>query len=412
MIDNLSFKGRIQQVVQGIPSQFDQIALLRNSGIKLLQAKSYLNSPITAAQIEALPTVEEHLGVQWLYLTISLPVAAALVGQNMIHNGLEALKYELKCIRSLVKWVLNSYGFTPQQISLYLDNVEVQTVELTWHTATASRAAALNAQARTIAHFVALEKIKGRHDVQVADVDIWIRNSKTCMLVTFKDGSQFRQYLKAEQASSRTRNNRRACFVSKSMRQHLDVILAAIDTHLRNEVILSHNFLTENDILHPRDWTAESLESAIGRVMTMGRLNQRRVTKSSELLRDGLSPEVLATADRYLAGETIEGSVSPQLLAKHRRLLLDKGLDIAEEHRLSRSNSVSRAGLQIQYDKRWVPDDMLRDFAVGEESAPMIMQELDIQVPARQPIRTGDQPPVVYARQPPPRPSYFEENFE
>lgn len=226
--------------------------------------------------------------------------------------------------------------------------------------------------------------------MQVADVDIWIRNSKTCMLVTFKDGSQFRQYLKAEQASSRTGNNRRACFVSKSMRQHLDVILAAIDTHLRNEVILSHQFLTEHDILHPRNWTAKALESAIGRVMTMGRLNQRRVTKSSELVRDGLSPEVLATADRYLAGGTIEGSVSPQLLAKHRRLLLDKSLDIAEPHRSSRSNSVSRTGLQIQYGKRWVPDDRLRGFAVGEKSAQMIMRELDIQVAAHRPMCGGD----------------------
>ena len=376
MIDNFTFKGRIRPVVNGTTSRFDQVAIIRNSTIKTVPTTSYLNSPVTGAQIEILPSTEVLAGIAWETLTIKLPVAATLAGQNMIHNGLDELQYELKCIRRLVKWVLLSYQFDEREIAFFLQNGEVQSAELTWHTATASRRAALLAQARTIAHFVALENIRGRHDVQVFDVDIWIRNGKTCMLVTFKDGSQFRQYIKAEQATSRTKSNRRACFVSKMMRQHFEEIVAAIDTHLRNEVILSHKLMKKLGILHPRDWSIESLEAAIKAVMTMGRLNQGRVTKPSDLVRDGLSPQVLETADRYFAGESNTDRLSPQVRSKHRRLLASKRLDIAEERRPSRSQSIARAGLQLQYTKRWVPDGAIRRLGICQESAVAITELL------------------------------------
>lgn len=377
MIDNITFKGRIRPVALGITSQFDQVTIHRNSVTKSVPTTSYLNSPVTGAQIETLPTSEEFAGVPWVVLNIKIPAAAALAGQNMIHNGLEVLELELKCIRRLVKWILRSYQFDEQEISFFLDNLEVQSAELTWHTATASRRAALLAQARTIAHFLALQKIKGRHDVQVVDVDIWNRNGKICMLVTFKDGSQFRQYIKAEQATSRTKNNRRACFVSKNMRQHFNVIVAAIDTHLRNEAILSHGLMSELDILHPRNWTTQTLELAIEAVMTMGKLNQRRVTKPSELVRDGLSPEVLRTADHHFSGKSNSGRLSAQVLSKHRRLLVAKQLDIAEARRPSRSRSIARAGLQLRYAKHWVAGDSLRGFAICEESAFRIMEAIE-----------------------------------
>jgi hypothetical protein len=377
MIDNITFKGRIRPVVYGTTSRFDQVSIIRNSTTKIVPTTSYLNSPVTAAQIEILPSTEVLAGITWEALTIKLPVAAAVAGQNMIHNGLDVLQCELKCIRRLVKWVLLSYQFNEREIAFYLEKLEVQSAELTWHTETANRRAALLAQARTIAHFMALQKIKGRHDVQVVDVDIWIRNGKTCMLVTFKDGSQFRQYIKAEQATSRTKGNRRACFVSKTMRQHFDVIVAAIDTHLRNEVILSYELMKKLGILHPRKWTIAAIEAAIEAVMTMGRLNQRRVTKPSDLVRDGLSPEVLETADRHFAGKSNTDRLSPQVLSKHRKLLASKRLDIAEARRPSRSQSIARAGLQIQYAKRWVPGDEARGFGICQESAAAITKLLE-----------------------------------
>lgn len=377
MLDQTTLKGRIKQVVQGIPSQFDQIALLKNTVIKMLPANSYLQSPLTGAQINVLPSVEEHGGSQWLYLTIHVPVAAALAGQNMIHNGLEALPQELKCLRRLLKYVLTYFQLTADEINQFLTSLEVQLLELTWHTATSSRRAATLLQARTITHFKALQKAKGRHDVEVNDVDIWWRNDKTCMLVTFKDDSQFRQYIKAEQATSRTKANRRACFVSKKMRSHFAAILTAIDTHLRNEVILSQKLLAERGLLHPRSWTAEKLETAIEHVMTMGRLNQRRVSHFADLKHDGLSPEVVATAERYFAGKVLVESMKPQVLSKHRGILQKKNLDIAEKRPPSRAKSISRAGMQLQYSKRWVPDKQLGVLAVGEHGGPAIFEMLD-----------------------------------
>jgi hypothetical protein len=377
MIDNITFKGPIRPVAYGIATQFDQVAILRNSVIKTVPTTSYRNSPVTGAQVETLPSSEELAGVRWEVLTIKIPAAATLAGQNMIHNGLEVLELELKCIRRLVKWILRSYQFDEQEITFFLDNLEVQSAELTWHTATASRRAARLALTRTIAHFLALQKIKGRHDVQVVDVDIWNRNGKICMLVTFKDESQFRQYIKAEQATSRTKSNRRACFVSKNMRQYFDVIIAAIDFHLRNEVILSYELMKELGILHPRKWTIAAIEAAIEAVMTMGRLNQRRVTKPSDLVRDGLSPEVLKTADHHFSGGSNAFRLSPQVLSKHRRLLISKRLDIAEARRPSRSQSIARAGLQHQYAKRWVPGVAVRGFGICEESAFAIMEAIE-----------------------------------
>jgi len=372
MIDHITLKALVRPFIPGAPSQFDQVAILRNSIIKTVPTTSYLNSPVTGAQVEVLPSVEDVGGTSWQFLTITIPVAATLAGQNMVHNGLEALPHELKCIRALVKWVLRSYQFTQEETAMFLKNTIIQTVEFTWHIVTASRRATLNAQARTIAHFDALENIKGRHDVLVKDVDIWCRNGKTCMLVTFKDGSQFRQYIKAEQATSRTKNNRRACFLSKKMRPYLPMILEAIDTHLRNEVILSASFLNERGLLHPRSWTAEAIESAIVAVMDMGRLNQRRVLKSSDLVRDGLSPEVLKTVERYFSGEPMADSLSPQVFSKHRKLLLPRNIDIADE----RSNSVSRGGMQLQFAKRWIPGDELSKLAICDDSANAIFEFL------------------------------------
>ena len=65
MIDNITFKGPIRPVVYGIASQFDQVAILRNSVIKTVPTTSYRNSPVTGAQIETLPSSEERAGVRW-----------------------------------------------------------------------------------------------------------------------------------------------------------------------------------------------------------------------------------------------------------------------------------------------------------------------------------------------------------
>ena len=64
------------------------------------------------------------------------------------------------------------------------------------------------------------------------------------------------------------------------------------------------------------------------------------------------------------------------MLSKHRRLLVSKRLDIAEARRPSRSQSIARAGLQIQYAKRWVPGDKVRGFGICQESAAAITKLL------------------------------------
>ena len=357
--------------------RFDQVEIIRNSRRFSKVTTNYLHSPRTGAQFKLVPTLESIGGVPWVHLTFVIPVAAVLAGHGLVHNGLEVIKHELKGVRKLVIWALRSYQFEKVEIDNYLAGVVALGCELTWHTQTSSLDAAKQAQARTIAHFTALQKIKSRHDAHVQKVEVVTSNGHTCLLVTFKDGSQFRQYIKAEQALSRTKNDRQACFVSKDMRKHLGGMLSAVGTHLRNEVMPSAKMLQDHGLTKFSDWNPAALGKVIDEVLTNARLDRRRIVRHQELDRSGLSQEVLATVDAYFAGTDLEKGMSPQLFSKHRSILLAKDVDIQLELGTGRNKITATGGLQLLYSKRWKPTFDLGELAVSSQNIGDIMKSLD-----------------------------------
>jgi hypothetical protein len=139
-------------------------------------------------------TIEQQFDRPTAYVEISIPLASAIIGQNYVHAGLDSIRWEVVCAAYLVRLILVTLGFTPAEVERFLQLSEVHLCELTWHTPTASTKARGSLQQRTAAYFESMKKLSRRHDVLVSNVDYRRRNGQPGLLVTLKDGDEFRQY--------------------------------------------------------------------------------------------------------------------------------------------------------------------------------------------------------------------------
>ena len=374
MFDTTSFKGPLGRPVSHHQTHISVLTHHRNLQSKVLRATTFINSPLTGRQIDVEYTVEDHEGVPTAFVTITLPTAAASVGHNYAHAGLASVRSEVEVSAALVRVTLAALGFTLDEIGRFMKGARCQHLELTWHTSTASRRARLSLQNRTKQHFDALLSIKGRHDIQISDVDYKEGNGSPGLLVTLKSGDRFRQYGKADQIRSRKRRDRSDAWMSTDTRQYRQSILDAIEHHTRNEVIACAETLRDLGLEHPRSWNEASLKRLIGHVWKEAGLRPQQPDNNREL-----SPEVEETWRKYLDGDDLRESLSDHTFGRHRAIIKEvKGedQDIAIP-RKSRAVRPASLGRQLCYERHWEPSGQLRQAVLCEETAPAILEELE-----------------------------------
>ncbi|MBI5791654.1 MAG: hypothetical protein HZA63_09280 [Rhodocyclales bacterium] len=373
MIDTFIATGAL-----GPPQTHHQACLSRVTYSRFSHAKAkptttFIGSPMTGAQIDLKYWVEHVAGVATAFAEVRIPLASATVGNNYAHAGLASIGLEVKCGALLTKITLTALGFTPDEVACFMETTAPQQVELTWHTATASKRARLSAQRRTKDHFDAQRLASGRHDVGVADVHYEEGNGKPGLLVELKGGDLFRQYGKAEQVSSRTLKIRTQRWMSEEARKYRPMILAEIEDHVRNEVLVGNETLRLFGAEHPSTWTAEKLKEIIDYVWKKAGLAPEQPVGDVEL-----SPEVEVTWQRYLAGKDLVGELPPHTFRRHRALIKaakgdDKDIAIRRKSRAVQPGAVGR---QQCYDRRTEPAGELRKTVLCEVTAPAIIEEL------------------------------------
>lgn len=196
----------LQRLVQVTYSRFLQA--------KAKQTTTYINSPLTGAQMEVVYRVKNVAGTNMGYVQITIPVATALIGHNRFHAGLEVIRLEIKCLELLVKILLVSIGMTPAEIRHYMKMVRPQLLELTWHNQTASVDARKACQNRINDLMRTKRGLSSRHDAVIDDAEINDSKSGVSLKVTFKNGDGYRNYNKAEQIKSRRKKARAENFIS------------------------------------------------------------------------------------------------------------------------------------------------------------------------------------------------------
>jgi hypothetical protein len=342
---------------------------------------TFVNSPLTNAQIDVKYWVETVAGIPApvAFVELKIPVAAATVGQNYAHAGLKSIEREVTCAAYIARLTLATLGFTAAEINHFMRSTETVLLELTWHTRTASQKALRSLLKRTETVFEAMNKLRGRHDIPVSDVDYRRRNGKAGLLVEFKSGDQFRQYGKYDQITARSNVGKQRYAVSPEMKAHKAELLKFIDTHARNEVILGPNTLKALDLLHPSSWAPDTLKDAIDRYWANAGLDGYRTSAPATPDADmpTLSPEVEITWERYKKGEgpQLKADLPDYTYTRHRKAIQRvHNRDIAE----SRRNMVKpeRVGYQLKYDRRCEPMGDLRKLVLCEVTAPEILEEL------------------------------------
>jgi hypothetical protein len=353
-------------------SRISTVTYSRFSTVKTKRAITYINSPITDAQMELMYWVEEEAGAPIAYVRIKLPLASATMGHNFMHAGLDSIGWELVCGKLLCKVILTVLGFQPEEINCFFENAIVELLELTWHTETASPKALRSLQRRIKAHFDGLRSAKSRHDIKVSDVHYRESNGAPALLVVLKSQDQYRAYGKIDEVSSRAKRSRKPSEVSPEVKQYLIVIKDAIKHHLRNEPRIVGETLKARGMSHPRAWTLDNIKALIDDLWKDAGLGGRDELAGLEKL----SPESLDTWERYFAGENPKEFLPPHSMTRHRQLILEAiGKDIARSLTNNKVNSAS-VGYQQQYDRRWEPKGELRKLVLCEETAPAIQADL------------------------------------
>jgi hypothetical protein len=369
MIDQLTIKGPLGAAQPHHQKQLSTVSYTRHLQTKVKPTTTFIASPITEAQIEVKYWVEETIA----YVLLKIPLASALVGHNYFHTGLESIPYEVTCIDLLIRVVLTALGFSSGEVRHFRKNAETQLIELTWHTATASKNARINLQKRTRAFFDDQRSISAKHDIGVSDVDHRELNGKSCLLVSLKNGNKVRQYAKIDHASARGRRHRDQTRFKPKIHQHRQVILDKIATHVRNEVLLCSKWLKSMELQHPTSWTKETLKKAIDRVWQNSGLVFKRPSRRLQLHKE-LSSSANATLIRHLAGEPL--NLPEHTFVRHRKAIKRlAGVDIAITHK-ARTACPFQLGKQLSYDRRWEPRDDIRKHVICEETAPAIIREL------------------------------------
>jgi hypothetical protein len=382
MLDRLTFRSRIKPYHRDDSTRFAQVFIAQHSQAKAKPTITYIDSPLTGAQLEITPSVERDIyDNDWLVLTVEVFVAAAIAGQNYVHADMQHVPAELSCVAGLVRVVLAREGFTPEEIDFFLKYTVQQEMELCWHRATASRRAARALLLRAQAHFQALEEISSRHDSLVTQVDVQTSHARTTVLVSFKDDCKLRLYLKAEQAEVRTKRKRRLSFVSKAVRPYIKQIEAAVDAHLRIEPIFSESFLKDHGMPHPGSVTPETIAAALKDFMAMARLDMPFAMGPEDVDTTGLSPEVLGSLVRHFNGANLEAELEAHTFTRHRQALLPHGVELAVVRLKSNPALGHTLYKQLAYENRWLPPAALLPHAVTWDTAPGFRLALDAMLP-------------------------------
>lgn len=358
----------------GMPQPSHQACLSTVTHTRFLQAKAkasttFILSPITEVQIDVKYWVELVGGVATAFAQVRIPLASATMGQNYAHAGLDSIQLEVTCASLLVKITLTALGFTPAEVTSFMATAKTQLLELTWHTATASKRARLSAQRRTKEHFDAQQSVSSRHDISVADVYYEEGKGKPGILVKLKTEDLFRQYGKADQISSRTMKNRNQARMSREAQQFRQLILDEIEDHVRNETLIGAKTFKQFGLEHPGTWTPENLKKVIEFVWEQAGL-------APKLPHGILSPEAEATWQRYMNREDLVKALPAHTFTRHRAsIMAAKGDDIAVR-RKSRAIRPESLGRQLCYERRWEPSGELRKTVLCEQTAPAIIEEL------------------------------------
>ena len=356
----------LQRLVQVTYSRFLQA--------KAKQTTTYINSPLTGAQMEVVYRVKNVAGTNMGYVQITIPVATALIGHNRFHAGLEVIRLEIKCLELLVKILLVSIGMTPAEIRHYMKTVRPQLLELTWHNQTASVDARKACQNRINDLMRTKRGLSSRHDAVIDDAEINDSKSGVSLKVTFKNGDGYRNYNKAEQIKSRRKKARAENFISDAMRPTLATVTPALEVQVRNELLACDQTLREAGIQHPRDINAKTAGAAMEAMWdSMGFDDSDRVVDQSQL-----SDSAKDTLRRFLAGEDVTETLPKYRISRDRKAILDaNGPDIDAQKKKRFRFNPANLGSQLHYKNRWRLPDELRDFVVSERTAPSIMEELE-----------------------------------
>ncbi|PTB21630.1 hypothetical protein C9I57_08365 [Trinickia symbiotica] len=371
MIDLLIVKAPLGTPQDHHEKRLVHVGVRRLSSHKVRPSITFINGPLTAAQMEVRYWIEHTEGIPLAIASVKIPLASATIGQNYAHAGLDDIRLEMRCAAWLVKIALTACGFSEREIHHFIEHARTDLLELTWHTQTKSRNAQRNLMKRTREAFDGLRALSSRQDVFVRDVDFRERNNACGLLVTLKTGDEFRQYPKYDQVVAKTNKGKSKYAVAPSIRPRAKELLEAIDTHGRNEIILGADTLAKLGLSHPDTWTPESLRGAIDWFWCTAGLN----------VEDSFDPATIGdaarqTLTRYKAGDAVEQSLSAATFTRHRQEILAAGGPDIDPRAAGVMDKLRSVGRQLAYDKRWRVPTEFRNLVLCDATAPAIIEEL------------------------------------
>ncbi|KGS60269.1 hypothetical protein X949_234 [Burkholderia pseudomallei MSHR5609] len=371
MIDTLLIKGPLGPYQTHHGKRLTQMSLGRFSSEKSKPAVTYVNSPLTGAQMEVRYWLEQASGRWIATASVKIPLASAAVGQNYAHVGLADIELEKRCAGQLAKIALTACGFSQSEVDHFIKHTSTDLLELTWHTETKSRNAQWNLMNRTREAFDGLRALSSRHGVLVRDVEFREKNNACSLLVTLKTGDEFRQYQKYDQVVAKTNKGKSKYAVAPSIRPRAKELLDAIDTHDRNEVILGADTLAKLGLSHPDTWTPESLRGAIDWFWCAAGLNFEGSFDPA-----AIGDAARQTLIRYQAGEAVEQSLSATTFTRHRQEILAAGGPDIDPRAAGLTDKLKSVGRQLAYDRRWRVPAEFRNLVLCDVTAPAIIEEL------------------------------------
>lgn len=350
-----------------------QITYSRFLTAKTKQTTTFINSPLTGAQMELVYSVKNVAGNPMGSVQITIPVATALIGHNRFHAGLEVIRSEIKCVELLVKILLVSIGMTPAELKHYMKMARPLLLELTWHNQTASVDARKAAQRRTQDLMRAKRELSSRHDVEIDDAQVYDSKSGTSLKVSFKNGNGYRQYNKAEQMRSRRNKERADNFVSDAMRPKLGGVTPELEVHTRNELLAAEQTLRAAGITHPSHINAKTVASVMESMWhSLGFDEVNRVPNESML-----TDSAKDTLRRFMAGEDVTATLPAYRISRDRQAIKKAGGPEIDVRRTKRFRfNPANLGSQQHYKSRWRLRQELRELVVSECTAPAIKEEL------------------------------------
>ncbi|ASU38527.1 hypothetical protein hmeg3_09610 [Herbaspirillum sp. meg3] len=386
MIDLLIVSGCLGTHQDHHLKRITQISFARFNDYFSKPTITFINLPITGAQVEVKCWVELVADIPRTFVQISIPLPAVTIGQNYAHAGLEVLKNELDCASLIVKLTLLTLGFNEAEIALFMESSSPKMVELTWNTPTSSEDALKNLQQRTFHALELVKKASRRHDSQIRDLDYRKKNFAPAVLASLKNGDQFRQYGKFDQIAAKSNRGKTRYKVSAEMARQKDQLLDAIRFHARNEVRLGFETLKSLGMAHPKNWTAEGLKTGIDGVWHhLGFAVKPRLDRSQ------LSPEALTSLDQFDVGVDLVAALPAHTFSRHRKsILAANGPDIAIPWRHGQVNPES-VGYQLQYERRWKPTKFQK-LVISAATAPAIETDLQRGIAF---IRDGELPDIA-----------------